>query len=243
MKYWILTTLLLIGINSFAQDPTQINKVLKQLNLNESQCKMNLIVSKIRPNKPKETIIVIPEITYEDEYSFDLNSHILLIDSKSSKIKNQFFESSASNGWVSDAIVLTEISIDTAPYYLSNEKRAFGIRVKYYGSSRVNPYSYETISLFEKSNTTLKRLLKNYTVKEFHGEWDGNCIGEFNSQKKVLIISDSLTNSYLNILIKCEITNSKNEIDKNGDCAEKENITRKRYLLKYLSGKYTETVL
>jgi hypothetical protein len=52
-------------------------------------------------------------------------------------------------------------------FYLNNIqicglKRAFGIRVKYSGSSRPNPYNSETISLFIKSGIILKKVLINY---------------------------------------------------------------------------------
>jgi len=243
MRYLPLILLLVSTINVFGQAPIQINKILNQLDINASKCKLDLIRYKALPNTPEETIAVIPEITYEDEHIFELNSHILIVNTKSSKIINSFFESSNSNNWVSDAVVLTNISIDTAPYYLSNQKRAFGIRVQYNGSSSVNPYSYETLSLFEKENKTLKRILKNYIVEVSQGEWDGNCTGEFNSEKKVLIITDHLTNSYMDILVKSSITNRKNHIDNNGNCYKKETTSKKSNILKYENGQYKPNLL
>ena len=238
--YLIIIFLVSFSIN--AQQSNLITSVLKELQIDISNCKSNLIVEKIMPNAPTKTIVVIPELVvpYSEQVDccFELNSYILIVDNLSYQIENKFFESSESNDWVSDAVVLTGISIDTAPYYLSNEKRAFGIRVKYYGSSRVNPYSYETITLFEPENGTLKRLLKNYSVEEYSGEWDGNCFGEFNSEKKTLIITDNLTNSHLDILVKSKITNSIVFLDTNDNCDEKETISRKTEILKYENGSY-----
>ena len=194
------------------------------------------------PNSPTKTIVVIPELVTQyneqDDCCFELNSYILIVNNLNYQIESKFFESYESNGWVSDALVLSKISIDTAPYYLSNEKRAFGIRVRYNGSSRVNPFGYETITLFESQNGLLKTLLKNYKVEEYNGEWDGNCIGEFNSKKKTLIITDNLTNSHLDIFVKSKITNSVAFLDDNNNCDEKETILKKTEILKYENGIY-----
>lgn len=230
-----------------AQDAIKLEKVLKQLNLSKSQCKLNLVTSKKLPNSPNKVILVIPEIDYEDEHTFALNSHILIVDSKTSKIINRFFEISDSNGWESDAIVLSKISIDTAPYYLSNEKRAFGIRVSFNGSSKAYPWGYETISLFEPpfegQSNNFKRLLKNYKVEEYSGHWDCNCTGEFHSEKKILIITDKLTNSYSSILVKSKIIDSVTFINKYNNCDARKTISSKTKILKYEEGKYKEYVL
>ena len=235
--------LFLISFNLNAQNQSKlINSVLKELKIDISTCKTNLIVEKVIPNTPTKSIVVIPELvsTYnqQNDCCFELNSYILIVNNVNYKIENKFYEVSSSNNWVSDAVVLSKISIDTAPYFLSNDKRAFGIRVRYTGSSRVNPYGYETISLFEQQHNTLKRLLKNYTVKSYNGEWDGNCIGEFSNSKKTLIITNNLTNSYSNILIKNTITKSIALLDKNNNCNEKETIKEITEVLKYKNGSY-----
>lgn len=238
-----LILIILISFNLKAQQQSDlISSVLKELKIDMSNCKSDLIVEKKMPNAPTKTIVVIPELTTtynaEDDCCFELNSYILVVNNLNYKIESKFFESSASNGWESDAVVLSEISIDTAPYYLSNEKRAFGIRVSYIGSSRVNPYNYETISLFEEQMGSLKRLLKNYTVQDYGGEWDGNCNGEFILYKKILIITDNLTNSYADILVKNKITNTIAFFDENDDCVDKETIETATETLKYKNGTY-----
>ncbi|MBJ2174728.1 hypothetical protein JBL43_10805 [Aureibaculum sp. A20] len=233
----------LMSFNLYAQQHSNlVDSVLKELKINLSNCKTDLIVEKVMPNDSTKTIVVIPKL--ETEYNeqndccFELNSYILIVNSLSYQIENKYIESYKSNGWVSDAVVLVEISIDTAPYYLSNEKRAFGIRVKYNGNSRVNPYGYETITLFEPQDNSLRTLLKNYNVLEYSGQWDGNCIGEFSSKKKTIIITDNLTNSHLDILIKSKITNSIAFLNENNDCDEKETVTEKTETLTYENGSY-----
>ncbi|WP_143273659.1 hypothetical protein [Aquimarina sp. MAR_2010_214] len=211
--------------------------------MDKSKIKNDLIISKALPNNAKEIIIVIPEIVDEEEHYFELNSYILIVNNETGKIINTYFESSTTNNWVSDAVVLTKITIDTAPYKISEKNRAFGIRVHYYGMSKANPYSNTTISLFIKSKNTLKRILKNYDVMDYGGEWDTDCIGEFIDHKKTLIITASKTNSYYNILAKNKITKTKNYIDKNNDCDSMEKVTTMKTVLKYNGEEYIEKTL
>ena len=74
------------------------------------------------------------------------------------KITNKYFESSKTNGWESNAILLSEITIDTTSYIIAENKIAFGIKVLHHGMSRPNPYSNKTISLFLKSEDTCNQL-------------------------------------------------------------------------------------
>lgn len=237
MKYLTAILLYLIAINSAAQD---LDSLVKQLNLDESKIKTDLVVYKIMPNNKAETIVVIPEIAAADETGelFELNSHILIVDTKTQKIINKYFESAQTNGWFSDAVVLSKISIDTAAYNVSPTNRAFGIRVHYRGSSRANPYDDTTLTLFIKSNNGLKKILNNYSVESFNGEWDTNCAGEFIDNKKLLIMAANKTNGFYDLIVKNKITSTKNFEAENKDCDYKENISTKQTVLKFNNSEY-----
>ena len=245
MKYYILILFFLNNTFSFAQDIDFIKIVSEQLGLDKSKIKRELFTYKTNPNNQSETIVVIPEISNEDEdgYFFELNSYILIVDSKTGKIKNQYYESSKTNNWTSDAIVLSEIIIDTAPYQISEEKRAFGIRVNYYGMSKANPYSNTTITLFIKSKNKLIKILNNYDIMHYSGEWGTKCAGEFIGEKKILIIASNKTNGYYDILVKNKITTTKNFENENGDCDYEEKRTSQSIRLKYNGEKYKKNVL
>lgn len=217
-----------------------IEFVLKQLKIKKNNCKSEFISIKKTPNNDNESIVIIPELVSEDEYFFELNSHILIIDNKTGKIKNRFFESYTNNNWVSDALQIVEISIDTAPYIVKKGKRAFGIRVRHLGSSKPNPYETETISLFIKNENKLTRILKNFKISGNSGEWDTDCYGEFNTFEKKLIITDKLTNEYYNIISKSKIKNSKTFVNKQGECDEKNEIENIKSILKFENNGYKE---
>ena len=220
-----------------------IESVLNQLKIEEKDCKVELIAIKKMPENDTESILVIPEIVSESDHFFELNSHILIINSKTGKIISKFFESYQTNEWVSDAIQMVEISIDTAPYIVQKGKRAFGIKVRHLGSSKPNPYEIETISLFIKNKDQLSRVLKNFEINGNSGEWDTDCAGEFNTEKKILIISDIITNEYYNIIVKNKIIDSKTFINEQGDCDEKEKTQTIKTILKFENNEYIENVL
>lgn len=238
MKHLLFSALLFIGLNAFTQDSTLLKNVLSQLNLKVTKCKLDLVATKTRPNNPEETIMVIPEIVAEDEHYFELNSHILIVDSKTGEIKSRFFESSVTNGWYSDAVKLVEISIDTAPYNVKSDTRAFGVKVRYLGSSQANPYAKETISLFVEHEDGLKQILKNFSVQEYHGEWDTNCAGEFTEVTKILTMSKKVSNGYADIIVKTTTSNSIAFVNENDACDEKETISKKSEVLTFENGGY-----
>ena len=171
---------------------------------------------------PSETILLIPEIEEEEEgCCFELNSYILIIDTRTGEIKHKYFESSKTNNWSSDAVALSDIIIDTIPYPISENDKAFGVQVNHIGMSKPNPYSSSSLSLFIKSGNTLKKVLKNYDVKDYGGEWDTNCYGEFINTEKTLSISNTKTNGYYDIFVKTITTEIKNYEDSNGVCKTK----------------------
>jgi len=221
-----------------SQEESLLNSVIQQLNLEQLKINKDFVSTKIQPHNSNETIVVIPEIGLEAEDIFELNSYILLVNNITKKITHKYIESSNTNGWISDAIILSKIAIDTAPYIVSENTRAFGIQVYHYGMSRPNPYSNKTISLFVKSGDSLKKVLHNYDIVNSRGEWDTNCAGEFTDVKSTLIFSSEKTNGYFDILVKSKITESKAYIDENGDCDAKDKITTKTNWLKFNGEEY-----
>ncbi len=175
-------------------DYTLILSVLRELEVDPLAVKTDLVASKANPQNLNEVIVAIPEIVDEEEQYFIFNSHIVLANNRSRAITHKFFESGQTNQWVSDAIELKEIRIDTAPYRLADDRRAFGVRVRYLGMSRVNPYESETLSLFIKSGDRLSKVLNAYPMKQSVGEWDGDCAGEFTDIENILYMADQKTN-------------------------------------------------
>ncbi|RKF02740.1 hypothetical protein C8N26_2729 [Tenacibaculum lutimaris] len=209
--------------------------VIDELNIDKSKLIPSLQAFKTLPNRPNEAIVVIPEIVEgsEEEHYFTLNTHIAYVNIENRQVLFHYFESAETNGWTSDAIMLTEIVIDTAPYTITENERAFGVKTHFVGSSRVNPYENESLSLFIIANNNLQKVLHNFEIIDNGGEWDGNCHGEFITEKRTLIISEEKNNGYFDILVKHKITNNIAFEDENGDCKSKDTITTKTSVLKF----------
>ena len=104
----------------------------------------------------------------------------------------------------------------------------------------MDPYSNDEISLFIQKDDKLERVLKNYSIKNFHGEWDSVCDGEFKEENKTLIISKEIKNNFSDIIVSNKITIQKNKLIQN-DCTEKIRTFNKKTILKYNGTEYKES--
>ena len=231
--YLLLIILLLSNINIKAQNISLINQVCKGIDLDINKVKINLSATKINPADSSETIVVIPEISKESDDYYELNSWVLIVKTTSGKIKYKYYESSKTNGWVSDALKLRSISIDTAPYFVADNKRAFGVRLFFEGSSNIYPFHSESISLFLRENENIRKVLKNFTCFQYNGEREGECIIESLELKKILIMTNDVINGFCNIKIREKITKIESRPNKNGDCITEKSTTQKTENLKY----------
>ncbi|WDF45833.1 hypothetical protein PQ459_13095 [Chryseobacterium sp. KACC 21268] len=216
--------LLLLFANAYSQEQNEVllNKVLTQLKLNKKDIHEPLYRSKVLPNKTSNSVLVIPKynVNESDEYGHDffvLDAYIVLADNETGKILSHYVEKEA---WTSDAMVLSDITIDTGLYQLNEKDRAFGIRVSYSGSSKPNPYYYSDLSLFIVQNNAMKRILKNYQINRSSGEWDTRCAGEFEESTGNIDMDKNKTNGFKNLIIKSKIEHTKSFLV-NDNCEEK----------------------
>lgn len=230
-KFVIALFYLTVNFSAYSQGYASDNLkiVLEQLHIEIVDCYQELVVEKILPYAKNKSVIVIPKIVDQGEGFVTLDSYLVVIDNRSGKILNVFYESEA---WTSDAVVLESIVIDFAPYKLNSTVRAFGIRTKYSGSSRPNPYSGEYISLFYPNSGKLIRVLNEFAVYSYSGEWDTNCAGEFYSEEKTLVMSEQKTNNLNNIILKISNTTIANAFV-NQDCIDEERVVKKTEVLKF----------
>lgn len=234
LRFNLLCLTIVIALSSVGYSQTAFaKKVMTNLKSDSTNWYEDLVVEKIFSNAKNETILVLPEFIDSSDMYFSLKTWIIVAESSSGKIKNKTFLYMES-----DAIVLSRFTIDTAPYQLSHDTRAFGIRTAYRGSSRANPYDYESISLFVQQEDTLKTVLKDFVIEQFNGEWDTNCAGEFTNQNKILIMTTNQTNGYVDILVKNEIIKEITFVDELGECNSTETSDVEKIVLQYKNGQY-----
>ncbi|WP_378174107.1 hypothetical protein [Aquimarina sp. SS2-1] len=223
----------------YLSQETLVSSVLEKLDLDTS--KTHLEASKKYPNTNDETILVLSENEFaNDKYEESLTSHILIVNSITGKIKNYFSENSKSNGWVSDAIFIDDIAIDTLNYKLNSSKNAFGVIVKFRSSSQPNPYSEERISLFTKENDSLKKILDFYMIHEDSGIVNVNmntCYADFKITTNRLSIGNTKTNGYYDIVVNKTITQRNFRDDENGECNPEEKVIATEEIVLKFNGK------
>ncbi|MBQ4819632.1 hypothetical protein [Aquimarina sp. MMG016] len=214
-----------------------IAKILEQLDIQPVAVYEEFIVQKVLPYDITSTVVIIPTIASveDDGYSFSLHSYVLVVDSETASIKQQFYESES---WYSDAIRIEEISIDTANYKVAEGKRAFGVELFYIGASNPNPYNSGSISLFMPDEHKLVKVLDSFEIHSYWGEWDMRCTGEFISVHKTLIMDSNQTEGFYDIQVRIDTTTMETFAKGEDDCDEKETTQKSQQTLKYKKGKY-----
>jgi len=115
------------------------------------------------------------------------------------KIVSRLFEEDA---LTEDAIRISEIRADTARYTLASDMRAFGVRIVYQGSSRANPYSRETLSLYLPQGQKLARVLDELEMNQERGEWDTNCTGTFETIRSALSVTRTTSSGLADLMVR-----------------------------------------
>ena len=114
-------------------------------------------------------------------------------------VVSRLFEPSAVS---EDAYRISEIKVDTARYVLAPDARAFGLRILRQGSSRVNPFSNETLTLYVPHGPKLAKVLDQFETSMERGEWDANCAGNFETVRGTLSIAQDTSNGYADLLLR-----------------------------------------
>jgi len=133
-----------------------------------------------------------------------------------STISSRLFEQKV---LLEDAVHIDDIRIDTAHYPLATDARAFGVRVRYSGSSRANPYANETLTLYMPQGDRLRKVLNGLEISMDRGEWDSNCVGTFEQMRGTLSIASTRSNGLSDLTLRRTLTNSNSSFVE-GECAD-----------------------
>lgn len=115
-----------------------------------------------------------------------------------------------------DAIRLSAVSFDTAPYRLGLDRLAFGVKRDWAGSSRPNPFSETTLSLYEVRDGAISPVVNNLVVYRSVGEWDLSCAGNTVATERILRMVPGQHGQDISILERTTRSTSKEA--KNGEC-------------------------
>ncbi len=181
-------------------------------------------VCKVWPANPTQTLAVLPlpqKGGTTDETVYDVE--VLVTDSKTGAIIAQTYEPSAIT---SDAMDLEGLALDTAPWRLTPQELAFGVRKSFQNSSRVDPFEDTTLSLYVIDGGKLRRVLSNLTTRQSKGDWDGNCAGQFSNTSRAISVGPAGRGGYATLLIS-EKTVDTTQTVAGEQCASKDKATKR----------------
>ena len=248
------TTKVLRFIDGQYQECIDTAALLKKLNIQKEDCLVGyyygyydsdsaVMAAKTLPYAMDSSVVVIPKISKKNSNNTVLDCYILIVNNNNDEIVSKFYEP---NAWVLDtAMSLLNITIDTHPYRMNKDERAFGIRVEYADRSRPVSSSYvkEQISLFVQQKDSLVRVLKNYEdYRSSENETDKEC-GYGSEEAKSVFIIDTLhqTNGANNIIVKTKTTEKTGMPADDGGCIEKiTGIKTVTTVLRFIDGEYQE---
>lgn len=213
--------------------------VIQSLNIDMEKIDKDLSIEKPMRYLPEMMSFAILEIKSssvngeEFEY-YTYDCHVVMYNASDKKITNKY----TITGLESDAIRLSGLNFDFAPYKVKNDgTRAFGLRIRYSGPSRVNPYEEEKITLFAPDKDKLTPILKDYTSYLYNGDWDTNCAGEFNEKSAFFVLQTEQINGYFGIQVN--LKNVKTVRTPIGDdCDSKETVAKNSEFLVFKEGFY-----
>jgi len=230
------------SITAQNHDSALIRYVIKKLNITLVEDEVVYKLEATIPYEKNMAIILIANpkaMSQADDcdYCFEYESHIIIINTKTKEITNYLFENYETNGWASDAVFIEDFKFDFAPYYLKPNQRAIGVRVYFRNNSSASPMSHETLSLFMKRENTLYKVLKNYEISHFFGEWDTVCGGRFKKETKTLHLTKHSNHKYFDIRSKSKLSITETTM-KEDDCIEKVKHETKQEILKFDGNRY-----
>lgn len=178
---------------------------------------------------PGRFIVVLPLVrsgSEADMSEFDLDVMVVQQadngNTDRAKIVSRSFEESALS---EDAVRIADIKVDTARYTLATDVRAFGLRIVRQGSSRANPFSSETLTLYVPHGAKLAKVLDKLETTLERGEWDTNCNGTFETVQGSLSIARTASNGYADLVLH-QMRSGTRSIAQGDECTTQERPTK-----------------
>ena len=157
-----------------------------------------------------------------------------MVKSDSGEIVNRLFQESA---FSSDAIRLNGITIDTAPYNLAKNLRAFGVTAGFSNSSALNSWEHTQINLYVAQGSGLKQVLENLVLVKRLYELDADCATSATITLRTLAIATTGSHGYADLNIREKTTEIKGRKEKN-ECNETEKTFSNSYTLRFNGERY-----
>ncbi|WP_394560411.1 hypothetical protein [Aquipseudomonas alcaligenes] len=234
---WLAMAAVLIGGMAQAQDcREQLPQILANAYSPEQGVVLEQVVCKVWPARSELTLVAVPLVRAEDDGYGETDLELLVVGSVSGQVSMRSLLPGALD-W--DAIYVSGIAFDTAPYWVSEKRLAFGVRVSRENSSRAYPFSEQSLNLYVLDGDAIRPVLSDLVMAEGSGEWDTGCTGEWNAMKRTLALAEQPGPSgYNDIILREKRTFSSAEV-RGDECASvEENRGQRRHRLAYDGERY-----
>lgn len=119
-----------------------------------------------------------------------------------------------------EGVAIQEILVDTGRYVLAPDARAFGLRVRYRGTTRGDTFASETLRLYVVQAGRLREVMQEVELDNESGEWNADCTGRFRQLRSMLSTRPNRTAAFADLLIARTIVQSRGQMQEDGSCAE-----------------------
>lgn len=120
-----------------------------------------------------------------------------------------------------DGVAIQEIKVDTARYVLASDARAFGLRVRYRGTTHADAFASETLRLYVAQGSKLREVLQEIELDSDSGEWNADCSGRFRQLRTMLSTRPNRNGAFADLVLSRTRTQSRAQVQDDGSCAEK----------------------
>ncbi len=165
--------------------------------------------------------------TDNDAGFYDLT--VLLLKNESDQVLTRLFQKGA---FSSDAIRLTGIAIDAAPYKLASGQRAFGVRARFSNSSVVSSWEHEQLNLYLVQNVTLHQILGRLVIAKKLYEKVGDCQESVTDLSRKLIVATSSKYGKADLTLKEQLISDKSNVI-NNKCTWRKKVFLKNHTLHF----------
>jgi hypothetical protein len=233
----LVTVAALLSVMAQAQDcREQLPQILASAYGAAPPVALEQVICKVWPARSELTLVAVPLPRAEHDGYGETDLELLVAGSASGQVSMRRLLPGALD-W--DAIYVSGIAFDTAPYWVSERRLAFGVRVSREASSRANLFAEQSLGLYVLDGDAIRPVLSDLVMEKSSGEWDTNCAGEWAAVKRTLALAEQPgASGYSDIILREKRTTRRAEV-RGEECESVEKSTgQQRYRLTYDGERY-----
>lgn len=196
----------------------------------------NFIECKMWPEDPTRYIVAIASFQDHPALASSANNEtdfynltVLLLKNTSDQVVARLVQKRA---FSSDAVRLTGIAIDSAPYKLAPGLRVFGVRARFESGSSVSSWEHEQLNLYLVQGAELRQIVGSLLMAEKSYEKVDECQEALTDRSRHLIVAPHSTLGKADLILKEKVLIDKSSMQKE-QCVSKRNVVSKSTTLRF----------